>query len=194
MNKVLKITLIVNILSVFILSFSNFIFAAETKPKKNLYEDTEVYMRLVLRTPEQLIAFYQGREFKQEAIDKILETCYVTPIVKNKKFDVLWLELDSWQFLDINNKPISRIKRDYWKEQWQEIKLKRAHQSTFGWTLMPEVRDLRFDEGVGGSVILPWQTKPFTVIANFPTGADKNGPVKSVTFKGVECKTDIEQE
>lgn len=167
--------------------------AEKVEKQKNRYEDSEAYMRIVLRTPEQLTAFYQGREFKKDAIEKILATCYITPIIKNKKFEALWLELDNWQFIDAENKPIQRIKRDYWKKQWQKINLKQAHQATFGWTLMPEVRDLRIDEGVGGSVILPWQDKPFTVIANFKTGADKTGPVKTITFKGVECKTNIEE-
>ena len=153
------------------------------------YEDDEVFMRLILRTPEQLTAFYLGREFNQATIDKILQTCFITPIVKNKKFDVLWLELDNWQFTK-NGKTIDRIKRDYWIKQWQAVNLSQAHQSTFGWTLMPEVRDLRFDEGVGGSVVIPMQSEPVTVTANFKTGEDKQGKMKTITFKGVKCLTD----
>lgn len=151
-------------------------------------------MRLVLRSPEQLSAFYLGREFKKSAIDKILATCFVTPIIKNKFFDALWLELDQWEFVSRDNKPIPRIKRDYWKKQWQKIQLEQSHQSTFGWTLMPEVRDLRFDEGVGGSVIIPWQNEPFKLIAHFRTGMNKQGPIKTITFEGVTCKADIEQD
>ncbi|MDX1812492.1 MAG: hypothetical protein R3240_11125, partial [Gammaproteobacteria bacterium] len=91
MNKTLASSLAIFCLST--LCCLNSTWAAEEKPKKNRFEDNEIFMRLVLRTPEQLTAFYQGREFKPEAIKKILETCYITPIVKNKKFDVLWLEL-----------------------------------------------------------------------------------------------------
>lgn len=167
---------------------------AAEKPPKFTYEDEQIYMRLVLRTPEQLTAFYQGRQFKQQAIDKILETCFVTPIIKNKYFEVLWLELDNWQFMDNKNQPIKRITRDYWDQQWQKIQLKQAHQSTFGWTLMPEVRDLRFDEGVGGSMVIPWQEEPFKVVANFHTKPDKKGPLKTVIFEGVTCRTDISSE
>ncbi|MGB5728041.1 MAG: hypothetical protein WBM52_12620, partial [Thiogranum sp.] len=61
------------------------------------YEDDQVSMRLVLRTPEQLSAFYQGRGFNQAAIDRILETCFITPIIHNKTLDAVWLELDNWQ-------------------------------------------------------------------------------------------------
>ena len=160
--------------------------SAADKKDRLIYEDDEIYMRIILRTPEQLTAFYQGREFKDSAIKKILATCYVTPIVKNKRYEYLWLELDNWQF-STAKKTIHRIKRDYWQKQWQEINLSQAHQSTFGWTLMPEVRDLRKDEGVGGSVVIPWQEKPFTLTANFKTGKNKDGKIKTVTFEGLEC-------
>ena len=166
------------------------LYAAEKKPDKYRFEDTEAFMRLVIRTPEQLIAFYEGRQFKREAINKILHTCFIPPIVKNKKFDVMWLELDNWEFRDPHNRSIKRIKRSYWKKQWQAVKLSQAHQSTFGWTLMPEVRDLRQDEGVGGSIAIPWQNIPFTLIARFKTGADKKGPEKIIRFHGVVCKKD----
>lgn len=171
-------------------AFANNPVAAKKKDPLR-YEDDEVRMRLISRTPAQLAAFYLGREFKQTAIDKILSTCFVTPIVKNKAFDVLWLELDHWQF-QAGDKPIKRIKRDYWQSIWKEIALPQSHQSTFGWTLMPEIRDLRLDEGVGGSVVIPMQSKPFTVIANFATGKDKQGKKKTIVFKGVTCKKDTE--
>ena len=151
-------------------------------------EDEQLSVRVVLRTPDQLTAFYLGREFSRAAIGKILETCFVTPIVHNKTVDVLWLELDEWQF-SRGDTIIPRINRDYWPDKWREVGLKQAHQSTFGWTLMPEVRDLRLDEGVGGSVVIPMQTEPFRLAMNFRTGADKQGPVKTVVFEDLTCVT-----
>ena len=157
--------------------------------KKNLkYEDKEVYMRLVIRTPEQLAAFYHGREFNQASIDSILQTCFVTPIIKNKTLDVLWLELDNWEFT-ADGQSIPRIRRDYWREQWRKTGLPQAHQSTFGWTLMPEIRDLRLDEGVGGSVVIPMQSRPFTMTAKFHTGTDKKGKLKTIVFEDITCAT-----
>ncbi len=150
------------------------------------YQADDVYMRVIVRSPEQLSAFYQGRQFSGAAIDRILQTCFITPIVKNKTYEVLWLDLDDWQFLR-DGKPIPRIKRDYWKAEWQAVGLAQAHQSTFGWTLMPDQRDLRRDEGVGGSVVIPQQAQPFTLIARFHTGADKQGPLKIIEFKDVSC-------
>jgi len=156
------------------------------QPPSPRYEDAQVKVRVVMRTPDQLTAFYLGRGFNRAAIDKILETCFVTPIVHNKTLDVLWLELDEWQFSQ-GDKLIARIGRDYWPEKWREAGLSQAHQSTFGWTLMPEVRDLRVDEGVGGSVVIPRQTGPFKLTMKFHTGADKRGPVKTVVFEDLKC-------
>ena len=150
------------------------------------YEDEQVSMRLVLRTPEQLSAFYQGRGFNQAAIDRILETCFITPIIHNKTLDAVWLELGNWQF-EAGKQPIARITRDYWSGKWREAGLPQAQQSTFGWTLMPEVRDLRLDEGVGGSVVIPLQSQPFTMTANFHTGLDKKGKIKTIVFEGIQC-------
>ena len=75
------------------------------------FEDEQVSMRLVLRSPEQLSAFYQGREFNQAAIDRILETCFITPIIHNKTLDALWLELDNWQF-SAGGQAIKRLRRN----------------------------------------------------------------------------------
>jgi len=152
------------------------------------YEDDTLRVRLVIRTPDQLTAFYIGRGFNQAAIDKILETCFITPIVFNKTFDVLWLDLDDWRF-GRDDTVIRRLGRDYWPARWQEAGLPQAQQSTFGWTLLPEVRDLRPDEGAGGSVVIPMQDKPFTLTMRFHTGGDRQGPVKTVIFEDLRCSS-----
>ena len=153
------------------------------------YEDDEVFIRIVQRTHDQLSAFYLGREFNQASIDRILDTCFITPIIHNKTFNMLWLELDNWTF-SRGDEQILRLKRDYWKKQWEQTGLAQAHRSTFWWTLMPEMRDLRLDERVGGSVVIPWQSRPFTLTMNFHTGADKQGPLKTIVFKDIECIND----
>lgn len=161
--------------------------AADKKPLK--YQDPQLFMQIFVRSPEQLTAFYLGRQFPQAAIDKILSTCFITPIIKNKTLDRLWLELDNWQF-STESGNITRINREYWKQQWKQVGLSAAHQATFGWTLMPESRDLHRDEGVGGSVVIPMQSKPFTLTAHFKTGVDRKGKPKSIVFKEVACVSD----
>ncbi|MDH5692058.1 MAG: hypothetical protein OEZ47_03015 [Gammaproteobacteria bacterium] len=153
------------------------------------YEDEEVYARIVRRTPEQLRGFYLGREFSSAAVDKIVQSCLITPIIKNKKLEALWVDLDLWRFE--GKERIQRLGREHWHKTWDELQLKQAHRSTFGWTLMPEVRDLRLDEGVGGSVVIPWQTGPFTLRMRFPTGLKREGPVKEIVFKDLTCVEDI---
>ena len=166
---------------------SQVVVANGDKPLK--HEDGQVSMRLVLRTPAQLSAYYQARGFNAAAIDSILETCFITPIIHNKALDVLWLELDNWRFT-VAGQDLPRIKRDYWVGQWRTAGLPQAQQSTFGWTLLPEVRDLRLDESVGGSVVIPLQSQPVTMTANFHIGADKRGATKTIVFEAIQCPTD----
>lgn len=158
------------------------------RPSGPWYEDDAVLVHIVQRSPEQLTAFYLGREFNKASIEHILNTCFITPIIHNKTFDVLWLELDNWQF-SRGDEQIPRVKRDYWPEKWEQSDLPQAQRSTFWWTLMPEVRDLRLDEGVGGSMVIPWQNRSFTITMKFHTGADKQGPIKTIVLKDIECKT-----
>jgi hypothetical protein len=177
------------ILASLLISVSFAVEAPRPKPSGPWYEDNGVFIRIVQRSPEQLTAFYLGRKFNQASIKHILANCFITPIIHNKTFDVLWLELDNWSF-SRGDEQIPRINRDYWPEKWDQSGLPQAHRSTFGWTLMPEVRDLRLDESVGGSVVIPWQNRPFTLTMNFHTGADKQGPVKTIVLKDIECVSD----
>jgi len=163
------------------------------KKKKNIYEDEDVYLRSVYRSPEQLAAFYEGREFPHAAIKRITQSCYVTIILKNKTNDILWLELDNWVF-EQKGKIIQRYDRQYWNKQWDDVKLQQSYRSTFGWTLMPEVRDLRAGEGVGGSIPIPMQTENFSLTLNFATGENKKGKIKSVKLPNIHCKQDIDEE
>jgi hypothetical protein len=125
------------------------------------YEDNDVMVRLFFRTPDQLEAFYIGRGFQKEAISKIQQTCFITAIIKNKNVNVLWLDLDNWLF-STNSKPITRIKRDYWK---------------------------RRDESVGGNMAIPMQAGSFDLVMQFKTGPDKNGEEKKVVFRNLVCGT-----
>jgi len=161
--------------------------AATKQPVK--YEDSDLKARLIFRSPDQIEAFYLGRGFSKKAIKRITDTCFITAIISNKAVDVLWLELDNWRFTS-KSQPIRRITRDYWKKQWQEVGMPLNHQSTFGWTLLPDVRDLRRFEGVGGNVAIPRQNGPFDLEMQFNTGSDKKGKQKKIVFHNLRCGTD----
>lgn len=182
--KPILLTIALSTLCVF---FQSAAFSA--KEKKIEYEDKDVMFRVFRRSPNQIAAFYEGRGFEQKAINEIKKYCSIAVVVKNKTNDVLWLELDKWRFAS-KGKTVSRITRTFWKSLWQEINLPQGHRSTFGWTLMPEIRDLQKDEGVGGNIPLPMLTEPFTIIANFPTGKNKDGKIKTVTMKNIQCRAD----
>lgn len=157
------------------------------KDKNITYEDKDIRMRFVQFTPQQIGAFYEGREFNKAAIKKLMAVCFVTIILKNKTDDTLWLELDHWNFNN-DGKSFNRLTRAYWQEQWDEIDLKQAHRSTFSWTLMPATRDLYSGEAVGGRIPIPMQNEPFSLTLNFSTGDDKKGKVKSVNIDNITCK------
>jgi len=183
-NKPILLSIVLSMLFVF---FQSTAFSA--KEKKIEYEDEDVMFRVFRRSPSQIAAFYEGRGFEGKAINEIKKYCSIAVVVKNKTNDVLWLELDKWRFVS-EGKTISRITRAFWKSLWQKINISQANRSTYGWTLMPEIRDLQKDEGVGGSIPLPMLSEPFTIIANFPTGKNKNGRIKTVTIKNIKCRAD----
>ena len=159
-------------------------FAAEDAPLS--YEDQDIRLRFVQFTPQQIGAFYEGREFSKAAVEKLVKSCYVTVILKNKTSDILWLDLDQWEF-SLNGKKFNRHTRAYWEKQWDDIKLKKAHRSTFNWTLMPAVRNLYPQEGVGGRIPIPMQSASFSLTLNFPTGKNKQGKMKTVKIEKLTC-------
>ncbi|MGB5539951.1 MAG: hypothetical protein WBO37_07690 [Gammaproteobacteria bacterium] len=149
-------------------------------------ENDELLVVLVPRSPEQMAAFYEARGFPRAAIDRIRQTCFVTVHIKNKSRDVIWLDTDQWRFTG-DGKPLTRLDDSYWRAQWNEIDLRQASRSTFGWTQLPPVRDLQPDEPVGGNLVFPGDTNTLTIEATLPTGADRQGEPISVGFGSIRC-------
>ena len=160
--------------------------AADKKKDKNRYEDDDIGFRVVPRSPDNIIAFYQGRGFPQAAIDEIKKTCYVTFLMRNLGDTIIWLDLENWRYSS-EDPGFRRLKRSYWKEKWLEIKMPMAFQSTFGWSLLPDVRDLHPDEGVGGSATFTFTDKPIVVEARFKLGRNMDEGEKIIRFDQVRC-------
>jgi len=168
--------------------FCSFVTSAWSADRKeNTYEDEQIKVRVFIRTPEQIAAFYQGREFPKNAVDELRKACNFTVLMRNIGSEIIWLELDRWRF-SAKGKVIEPLGRDYWQQRWKTLKLTTAHQSTFGWTLLPDSRDLHTDEPVGGGVTLPMLNEPFDVVMPLRTGADKQGKIKNIEFKNIHCK------
>jgi hypothetical protein len=151
------------------------------------FENAVLKMIVMPRTREQMKAFYEGRGFAPQAIDAIAKACFLTVIVKNKTKDVLWLELNNWR-TNGGSSQVKRLNRQYWRQQWEALQVPMANRSTFSWTLLPEQRDLRADEGVGGNITVVFSNKPFELEARFFQGKDKQGGPVSVHMDGIQCR------
>ena len=147
---------------------------AQQSSGEHAVEQDWVSFRLIPRTPDQVRAFYAGRSFPEGAIDLLAKHCFVTVIIENRSPDILWLDLGDWRFIAADLAP-QRRDRSYWQDQWQRLDLPPANRATFGWTILPEVRDLYPTESVGGNLTLDDGAGPFSIEAHFQTGPDRKG-------------------
>ena len=162
--------------------------SAETPPPPSVESDG-LYMLVRLNTPDQMAAFYEARGFPRGAIEHLRRTCFVMTHIENRGKDVIWLELKNWRFLSGRGE-VRPLDRNYWNTVWDEIAMPPASRSTFGWTLLPEERDLQPDEPAGGNVILPGVDGPFTLQADFLTGKDRRAGLIRVRFENLRCAGD----
>jgi hypothetical protein len=150
-------------------------------------ERAQVEFSVSVRTPEQQTAFYAARGFPAAAIQKITATCFLTAGVYNRSSQVVWLELSEWQLADTAGKAVERISRAQWDQSWRELDVPLASRATFGWTQLPESRDLQPGEPVGGNIAVRAPQGPFTLRARFLTGADKSGSPIEFEVRGLRC-------
>ena len=149
-------------------------------------ENDDLLFVLIPRTRAQMAAFYEARGFPQDAIARITATCFVTAHIENKSDRVIWLEVAHWK-LNSHGRENRRLGKDHWQQQWDDIGLPQANRSTFGWTRLPEVRNLQPQEPVGGNIMLPGSTSNFDLEARFHTGEDKRAGMLEVRFENVTC-------
>jgi hypothetical protein len=133
---------------------------AATPPQ---YDSPELAVGLMPRTPLQIAAFYEARGFNKSMIEKLKQQCFITVWIHNKSSQVIWLDL---------------------------AQLPLAHQSTFRWTLLPEILDFQPDEREGGNIVLPRDDKTIDIQATFPTGVDKSGMPITIRFNKIQCAKD----
>lgn len=126
-----------------------------------------VSVSISARTSEQIEAFYSARGFPAAALKTLREACFFTVGIRNGSDDVVWLELERFSIKDGSGKSVARITRPQWTKRLQALKVPLASQSTFGWTQLPERRDLQPDEPVGGNFAIPRQSGAVHLTANF---------------------------
>lgn len=149
-------------------------------------ENDDLLVVLRPHAPDSMAAFYEARGFPKQALDLITATCFVTVHIENKSRQVIWLDLAEWTFTS-RGKPLQRLDRDYWESQWNNINLRQASRSTFGWTQFPQVRDLQPDEPVGGNLVFPGSTQSLDMTLNLPIGKDRRGKLITLIFKDIPC-------
>ena len=148
-------------------------------------------VRLQPRSPEQMTAFYEARGFPVAMLKPLAKTCYITVGIRNNSDDTVWLDLSLWQF-SAGDKPLHRYHRREWLQRWQTMGMPLRFQSTFRWTLIPELLDYQPGEEEGGNIILQRTNKPIHITAVFPTGQDKSGNPVKLTFDNIRCAEDIQ--
>ena len=126
-----------------------------------------VSVTISARSSEQIEAFYSARGFPPTALGALRDVCFFTVGIRNASEDIVWLELERFIVTDEAGKKIARISRPQWKKRLQALKVPLSSQSTFGWTQLPESRDLQPDEPVGGNFAVARRSQPFNLTAEF---------------------------
>lgn len=127
------------------------------------------------RTPVQVATFYEARGFPEVALARLRAVCFLTVTIHNRSTDVAWLELDRWRLVEATGAERPRLPRAHWERIWEELDLPKARRATFGWTQLPESRDLQPGESVGGNIAIVPPAGEFTLEIRFATGAHKDG-------------------
>ena len=166
--------------------------ALAADPPERRFENDQLAIRVIPRTPQQMAGFYEARGFPPAMIELIRRQCFIAAIIHNKSRDVVWLELDRWRFSGPGG-VITRRPRDAWQPLWEAIDAPLPSRSTFRWTLLPETLDFRPDEREGGHVVLPAIREPFRLEMNFATGEDKSGKPIQVRFDDLRCGQEVPQ-
>ncbi len=170
-----------------LICFLNFALSAPA-PAAEILRDG-LRLSLSARTPSQLRAFYSARGMPENAVQEIARSCFITAGVHNSRNETVWLELQQWRFVTANGAELTRITPKEWRARWTRLNVPRAAQSTFGWTQLPEVRDLQPDESVGGNIPLLPSTEEFTLIARFALGEQKDR-VLEIRVPQLRCATE----
>jgi hypothetical protein len=179
------------LLSALLLSVTSGLLAANPEPPKRGDSFEGVSFRIAAGRPEGVAAFYEARGFPPQAIGALREACFLNVVIRNQRVDIVWLELDRWRFIDETGRTIERLTPAHWNAQWDRLNLPVANRATFGWTQLPEVRDLRPDEPVGGNVLIMPPPGRFRLEARFATGANKSGPDIVVSVDPLTCRAPI---
>lgn len=153
--------------------------ASARAAERDTYQSNGITFSVSVRTPDQIRAFYAGRGFPEAAITELASKCLLTVGMRNNRQDIVWLEPAKWRFVTAQGAEVHRVTREEWALHWEQLNIPLASRATFGWTQLPESRDLYPGETAGGNIAVVPPADSFTVTALFETGADRHGtPIK----------------
>lgn len=155
--------------------------------ERGVYQASGITFSISVRTPEQIRAFYAGRGFPETAILELESKCLLTVGIRNNRKDIVWLEPSKWRFVTEHGAEVPRISRDEWSLRWAKLNIPLASRATFGWTQLPESRDLYPGETAGGNIAVVPPAELFSVEATFETGADRKGTPIKLTAESLKC-------
>ncbi len=156
-----------------------------------IVQTPELEIELTPRTPNQIGSFYEARGFPKSMLEVLRKQCYISVRITNNSSQRIWLELSNWEFSSAG-KTIKREHRDYWKDRWTDMGIPLNKQSTFRWTLIPEILDYLPGEHEGGNIILPFSKQPISLTATFNTGENKQGKQITITTDKLFCAEDAQ--
>ncbi len=140
----------------------------------------------VLRTAEQMAAFYYARGFSEAMVQETKNVCFITVGMGNKSKNKIWLDIREWKFDDTSG-PLIRYDRAYWFALWKKMKTPLRFQSTFRWTLIPTILDYQAGEREGGNITLQRRNEPFRITAIVRPSNDKNSKSIKIVINNVKC-------
>ncbi len=183
-QKMKKMQLIITGMTIGLLLMGTTLVGAADKLPKPTFENTQLRLRLLPRSTEQMAGFFEARGFPETMVQRLSGYCFFTVIVKNKMNQALWLDLSEWHFSS-GRQRLSRIPRLMWPSIWKKLRIRQASQATFRWTLLPEKLRFFANESEGGNIILEKSDVPFTLRAKFGLGQN-NAPL-IVTVPNLRC-------
>ncbi|VAW70848.1 hypothetical protein MNBD_GAMMA12-319 [hydrothermal vent metagenome] len=158
-----------------------------TKSAERIKVDHKLFkLYFVMRTAEQMAAFYYARGFSEAMVQATKKVCFITVGMGNKSKNKIWLDIREWKFDDATG-PLIRYDRAYWFALWKKMKSPLRFQSTFRWTLIPTILDYQAGEREGGNITLQRRNKPFRITAMVRPDNDKNSTPIKVIINNVKC-------
>ncbi len=160
------------------LVFSASVYAADEKSPPG-FENAQLRLQLFSWSTDQMSAFFEARGFPTAMIETLSAYCFFTASIKNKRDDVLQLNLADWRFVSQDGE-LRRIPRSQWPPLWEAMGIPLASQSTFRWMLLPETLHFYPHEREGGNIVLKKTSVFFSLQARFGLGGNTEPVIVNV--------------